>query len=63
MSSLVEPKLTWKKDILNHNDETRSWKAARGLVQDGHCRVCQGRDETIEHLLLDARSWQTARTC
>ena len=49
MSSLVEPKLTWKEDILNHDDtrtnvETRSWKAVRGLVQDGRCRVCHERD-------------------
>ena len=43
--------------------ETRSWKAVRGLAQDGHCRVCHERDETIEHLLLNARSWQTASTC
>ena len=27
--------------------ETRSWKAVRGLVQDGRCRVCHERDETI----------------
>ena len=31
--------------------ETRSWKAARGLVQDGRCRVCHERGETIEHLV------------
>ena len=31
--------------------ETRSWKAARGLVQDGRCRVCHERDKTIEHLV------------
>ena len=30
--------------------ETRSWKAARGLVQDGHCRVCHERNETIDHI-------------
>ena len=30
--------------------ETRSWKAARGLVQDRSCRVCHERDETIEDL-------------
>ena len=43
--------------------ETRSWKAVRGLDQDGHCSVCHERDETIERLLLNARSWQTASTC
>ena len=29
--------------------ETRSWKAARGLIQDGPCRV------TIEHLLAGSK--------
>ena len=31
--------------------ETRSWKAARGFVQDGRCRVCHERDEPIEPLV------------
>ena len=30
--------------------ETRLWKAARRLVQDGHCRVCHERNETIDHI-------------
>ena len=36
--------------MLKQMVETRSWKAARGLVQDVYCRVCHKRDETIEHL-------------
>ena len=35
--------------------ETRSWKAARRLVQDGCCRVCHKRDETIEHLVAGCK--------
>ena len=31
--------------------ETRLWKVARGLVQDGHCRVCHERGETTEHIV------------
>ena len=37
--------------ILEQMVETRLWKAARGLVQDGYGRVCHKRDETIEHLV------------
>ena len=37
--------------MLEQLPETRSWKAVRGLVQDGSCRVCHERDETIEHLV------------
>ena len=33
--------------------KTRSWKAARGLVQDGYWRVCH--DETIEHLVAGCK--------
>ena len=52
----MSQKLTWKEDILDHNDakkmvETRSWKTARGLAQDGCCTVCHKTDETIEHLV------------
>ena len=35
--------------------ETRSWKAARGLVQDERCRVCDERDESIEHLVAGCK--------
>ena len=34
----------------------RLWKAARGLVQDGCCRVCHKRDETIEHLIAGCKA-------
>ena len=37
--------------VLEQMVETRSWKVARGLVQDRRCRVCHERDETIEHLV------------
>ena len=38
--------------MLEQMVETRSWKAARGLVQDG---VCHERDETIEHLVAGCK--------
>ena len=41
--------------MLEQMVETRSWKAARGLVQDGRCRVCHERDETIEYLVAGCK--------
>ena len=35
--------------MLEQRVETRPWKAARGLIEDGRCRVCHGYDETVEH--------------
>ena len=35
--------------------ETRSWKAARGLIEDGRCRICFSHGETVEHLLAGCR--------
>ena len=37
--------------IMEQMVETRSWKAARGLIEDGRCRVCRGQDETVEQLV------------
>ena len=31
--------------------ETRAWKAARGLIEDGRCRICFSHCETVEHLV------------
>ena len=31
--------------------ETRSWKATRGQIEDGKCRVCHGKNKTVEHLV------------
>ena len=42
--------------MLEQMMETRSWKAATRLVQDGHCRVCPERDETIEHLVARCKA-------
>ena len=42
--------------MLEQMVDTRSWKAARGLVQDVHCRVCHERDETIEHLVAGCKA-------
>ena len=35
--------------------ETRSWKAARGLVEDGMCRLCHAHSETVEHLVAGCK--------
>ena len=32
--------------------ETRSWKKARGLIDDGRCRICNQHLETVEHLVV-----------
>ena len=37
-------------DMLEQMVETRSWKVARGLMEDGGCRVCFEQIETVEHL-------------
>ena len=34
---------------------TRSWKAVRGLVEDGRCRVCDEQSETVEHLVAGCK--------
>ena len=49
MSCLVEPFSIM--EMLEQMVETRSWKAAKGLVQDRHCRVCHKRDEAIQRLV------------
>ena len=36
--------------VLEQMVETRSWKAAQGLVEDGRCRVSHVHDETVKHL-------------
>ena len=41
--------------MLKQMVETRSWKAARGLVQDRRCRVCREKDGTIEHLVAGCK--------
>ena len=41
--------------MLEQMVETRSWKAARGLVQDKRCRVCNELDETVEHLVAGCK--------
>ena len=41
--------------------ETRSWKEARGLVEDGNYRICRNFSETVEH--LQSVSWILAEFC
>ena len=35
--------------------ERRAWKAARGLIEDGRCRICFSHGETVEHLVAGCR--------
>ena len=37
--------------MLEQMVETRSWKAGRGLIEDGRCWVCHGHVQTVEHLV------------
>ena len=39
--------------MLEQMVETRSWKAAQGLVEDGRCRVSHVHDETVKHLVAE----------
>ena len=60
MSSLVEPKITRKEEILNHDNTTTNCgdkivKAATGLVQEGRCKVCHERGETIDYLVAGCK--------
>ena len=37
--------------MLEQMVDTRSWKEARGLTEDGSCRICTQHSETVEHLV------------
>ena len=42
-------------NMLEQMVETRSWKAVRGLVEDGRCRVCNEQSETVKHLIAGCK--------
>ena len=42
-------------NMLEQMVETRSWKAVRGLVEDGRCRVCNEQSGTVEHLVAGCK--------
>ena len=42
-------------DMLEQMVETRSSNVARGLMEDGRCRVCFEQIETVEHLVAGCK--------
>ena len=36
--------------------ETRGWKVARGLIENGRCRLCYEFNETVEHLVAGCKT-------
>ena len=42
--------------MLEQMVETRAWKVARGLTKEKRCRVCNERDETVEHLVAGCKA-------
>ena len=64
MSSLVQPKLTRKEDIFNHDDAraicgNKSVESSERIVS----RRTLKEMKPLNILLLDASSWQTVSTC
>ena len=56
MSRVVVPESQpWEKgsdyDIVGANGGDKSWKEARGLTDDGSCRICTQHSEKVEHLV------------
>ena len=47
----LHPKKTSIMSMLEQIIETRSWKVARRLIEDGRCQVCHGHDQTVEQLV------------
>ena len=42
--------------VIEQTVETRGWKVARGLIEDGRCRVCLEFSETVEHLVAGCKT-------
>ena len=38
--------------VIEQMVETRGWKVARGLTENGRCRLCREFNETVEHLIV-----------
>ena len=39
--------------------ETKGWKVARGLMENGRCRLCGEFNETVEHLVAGCKTIAT----
>ena len=42
--------------VIEQMVETRRWKVARGLIEDGRCRLCREFSETVEHLVAGCKT-------
>ena len=48
--NLHQQKMLSIMSLVEQMVETRSWKAAQGIIEDGRCLVCHRHDETMKHL-------------
>ena len=41
--------------VIEQMVETRGWKLARGLIENGRCRLCREFSQTVEHLVAGCK--------
>ena len=42
--------------VIEQMVETRGWKVARGLIENGRCRLCREFNETVKHLVAGCKT-------
>ena len=55
LTKKLYPRKTSPMTDMLEQSGTRSWKVARGLIEDGRCRVCFEQIETVEHLVTGCK--------
>ena len=53
---LTPRKTTSIMTVIEQMVKTRGWKVARGLIEDGRCRLCHEFSETVEHLVAGCKT-------